>query len=527
MATTRSGMGGGPIFVLREGTRRTQGRAARDSNILAGRAVANAIRTTLGPRGMDKMLVDSTGNVVITNDGATILDEMDVDHPGAQMIVEVAETQEDEVGDGTTTAAVLAGQLLVKAEDLLDEDVVPTTIIEGYQEAAHLAMAAIDEHLIDVEVDDDLLATVAAASMTGKGTGSVDPETLADLVVEAVRQVSNGEERLDREAIRIESRVGESASSTTVVEGVVLDKEPIADGMPRNLDDATVALLDVPIEVRESASGVEYRVTNADQLAAAMDAEEGELRGYVETLADAGVDVAISTKAIDDRVGSMLARDGILAFERVSSDDVRAIARATGATRVGTLVDLDEADLGTADRVRIQRFGEDDLAVVEGGVETETVTVVVRGGTEHVVAELERAIDDAIDVVVTAMETGEVVPGAGAIETAISGYVRDHATTVAGRKQLAVEAFASAMDAIPQTLATNMGMDPIDAVVDLKTHHDRGEVVGIVDDGKHGEITDPVRVGVIEPAAIKREAIENATEAARMLLRIDDVIAAR
>jgi thermosome len=476
---------------------------------------------------MDKMLVDSTGNVVITNDGATILDEMDVDHPGAQMIVEVAETQEEEVGDGTTTAAVLAGQLLVKAEDLLDDDVAATTIVEGYQEAARLAMAAIDEHLIDVDVDDDLLATVAAASMTGKGTGSVDPETLADLVVEAVRQVSNGAERIDRDAIRIESRVGRSASSTTVVEGVVLDEEPIADGMPRVLEDVTVALLDVPIEVRESATGVEYRVTNADQLTAAMDAEEGELRGYVSALSDAGVDVVVSTKAIDDRVGSMLAREGILAFERVSSDDVRAVSRATGANRVGTLVDLDQGDLGTADQVRVDRFGEDDLAVLEGGIETETVTLLVRGGTEHVVAELERAIDDAVDVTVTAMETGEVVPGAGAIEMAVSGYVRDHAATVPGRKQLAVEAFAAAMDAIPQTLASNMGMDPIDAIVDLRTHHDRGEVVGLVDDGTIGEITDPVAAGVVEPAAIKREAIENATEAARMLLRIDDVIAAR
>jgi len=527
MALTRSGTVGGPTYVLREGTRRTQGRAAGDSNVLAGRAVANAVRTTLGPRGMDKMLVDATGTVVITNDGATILDEMDVDHPGARMVVAVAEAQEAAVGDGTTTAAVLAGQLLVAAADLFDEGVAPTTIVEGYQEAARLALAAIDANLLTDDVDDDLLATVAASSMTGKGTGSVGPGTLADSVVEAVRRVSTDGERVDREAIRIASHVGESAGATAVVEGVVLDEEPIADGMPRGLADATVALLDVPLEVRTSAAGVAYRVTGADQLAAAMDAEVGELQGYVAALADADVEVVVSTKAIDDRLGSLLAREGILAFERVPVDDARAVARATGATRVATLADFDPADLGVAERVRIERFGGEDLAVLEGGAATKTVTLLVRGGTDHVVAELERAIDDAVDVVLATLETGEVVPGAGGIEIAIAEHVRDHAAAIAGRRQLAVEAFAAAIDAIPRTLASNLGMDPIDAVVDLRTRHDRGERVGIVDDGGIGEIADPVGAGVIEPAAVKREAVENATEAVRMLLRIDDVIAAR
>jgi thermosome len=476
---------------------------------------------------MDKMLVDTGGNVVVTNDGATILDEMDVEHPGAEMIVEVAETQEAEIGDGTTTAAVLAGQLLVEAQELLDEDVAPTTIVEGYQAAADLALSAIDDHLIDVDVDDDLLATVAAASMTGKGTGSVNPETLAELVVGAVRQVVDDDDRVDRDAIRVEARVGESASATSKIEGVVLDKEPMVDGMPRHVEDATVVLLDVPIEVRKSSTGVEYRVTNADQLSTAMAAEERELRGYVETLVDAGVDVVISKKSIDDRLGSALLRNDVLAFQRVSGEDLGAIARATGANRLATLVDLDEADLGRVDQIRIERYGEDELAVVEGGAAARTVTLLVRGGTEHVVAELERAVDDAVDVVVATLKNGEVVPGAGAIEVAIAESVRENAATVTGRKQLAVEAFARAMDAIPRTLAGNMGMDPIDVMVDLRARHDSDEVVGVVHDGGRGVITDPVAAGVIEPATVKREAIENATEAARMLLRIDDVIAAR
>ncbi len=514
-----------PLYILTEDTQRTQGRSAQESNIRAGKAVANAVRTTLGPRGMDKMLVDASGTVVVTNDGATILGEMDIEHPAAKMIVEAAETQEEAVGDGTTTAAVLAGELLVRAEDLLDADLHPTVVVEGYDEAAGIALAAIDEVTLQEALDDDLLVRVAESSMTGKGTGDVSAETLADRVVAAVRHVTDGD--IDRESIHVTTHTGASSSATRLIEGVVVDKEPLSDAMPRSIPDATVAVVDVKLDVRKGAVDTEYSITSVDQLDAALDAEETELRGYASALADAGVDVLFCTKKIDDRVASHLTRAGILAFGNVSGSDATAIARAVGARRLGTVVDIDPDDLGHADAVDIERFGGDDLVVVEGGVAAAAVTLLLRGGTEHVVDELERAVTDAVDGVVAAVESGGVVPGAGATEIAVASRVREAASRIAGRKQLAVEAFADAVEAIPRTLAENTGMDPIDALVDLRTHHEREGRAGIIASGRSGVVGDPVEHGILDPAAVKREAIGSAAEAATMILRIDDVIAAR
>ncbi|MFC4246792.1 thermosome subunit alpha [Natribaculum luteum] len=513
------------MFILSEDSQRTEGRDAQSSNIVAGKAVAESVRTTLGPRGMDKMLVDSSGEVVITNDGATILEEMDIEHPAAQMIVEVAETQEDEVGDGTTTAAVLAGNLLAEAEDLIEQDVHATTIVEGYHEAARIALEAIADQVLEADVDDDLLEQVAASSMTGKGTGGLTAESLAETVVEAIRHVAT-DDGVERENVSVETQVGASSNATELVPGIIVDEEPAHDAMPRTVEDADIAILDVELGVRTGDVDAEYSIDSIDQLNAALDAEESELRGYAETIADSGVDVVFTTDDVDDRVASFLATEDILTFEGLSNSDARQIASATGASRVGALDDLEEDDFGHADRIHTQHFGDDDLAFVEGGAAAETVTVFVRGGTEHVVDELERTIGDALDVVATALESGEVVPGAGATEIAIADRVRSEAAGIEGRKQLAVTAFADALDVVPRTLAANTGQDPIDVLVDLRAAHESEGRAGLVTDGETVEIDDPVDHGVVDPADVKREAVESAAEAATMIARIDDVIAA-
>ncbi|WP_115862729.1 thermosome subunit alpha [Halorussus litoreus] len=518
-------MGGRPMFVLAEDTQRTHGKDAQTSNIAAGKAVSAAVRTTLGPRGMDKMLVSDTGDVTITNDGATILETMDIEHPAAQMMVEVAESQEAEVGDGTTTAAVLAGELLAKAENLLDDDVHPTTIVEGYAEAREIALRAVED-LADADLDDDLLRQVAESSMTGKGTGDVTADRLAELVVRAIHHVES-EDGIARDDVRVHTQVGGSSSATELVEGVVSDAEPVHANMPRNVEDATIAVIDEEFGVREAEIDAEYSVESVDQLTAAMDAEDRELREYADALADAGVDVAFSTSSIDDRPAGYLADAGILAFENVDDDEARAIASATGATRTSKVADIEDGELGAAESVTARTFGDEELAFVAGGAAAEAVTVLIRGGTEHVADELERALSDALDVVTAALETGGVVAGGGATEIVIADRVREAAAGVEGRKQLAVEAFADAVDVLPRTLAENVGMDPIDGLVDLRAGNEADEGrAAIVASGEHGEIGDPVEEGILDPAAVKREAVDSATEAATMIVRIDDVISA-
>jgi archaeal chaperonin len=518
-------MGGLPVVILGEDSQRTRGRDAQQSNIAAGKAVAEAVRSTLGPRGMDKMLVDSSGDMVVTNDGATILNEMDIEHPAAQMIVEVSESQEEEVGDGTTTAAVLSGELLAQAEDLLEDDVHPTTIVEGYHQAAAIAQEAIEDVTLDEELTDEILRSVAESSMTGKGTGGVTADKLAELVVETIRQVE-GDEGVERENVRMQTQVGGSSAETELVKGVVVDDEPAHDNMPRSVEDASVAILDVELDIRETEIDAEYSIEDIDQLNAAIEAEESQLRGYADALVEAGVDVAFVTDDIEDRVASALANAGVLAFEDIDNKDARAIARATGAKRLGSVDDIEESDLGHVEHVHVERFGEDELAFVEGGANAESVTVVVRGSTEHVTSELERALDDALDVVAAALDEGGVVPGAGATEIAIAERVRSEAASITGRKQLAVEAFADAIEILPRTLARNAGMDPIDALVDLRAAHDSEGRAGVIASGETGKIGDPVEEGILDPAAVKREAVESAAEAATMIVRIDDVIAA-
>ncbi|WP_415383294.1 thermosome subunit alpha [Halosimplex sp. TS25] len=516
-------MGGQPMFILNEDSDRTQGKDAQSSNITAGKAVSEAVRTTLGPRGMDKMLVSDSGDVVITNDGATILDEMDIEHPAAQMISEVAETQESEVGDGTTTAAVLSGELLSQAEDLLDDDVHPTTIVEGYYQALSLAHEAIDEVTLDEELDDELLETVARSSMTGKGTGDVSAERLAEVVVDAVRRVAD--DGVSRDNITVYTQTGSSSSATRLVDGVLIDEEPVHDNMPRSFTDPQIAFVNDDIEVREANIDAEYNVSSVDDLNTAIEAEENELRGYAEHVIDLGVDVLFVDGDVADQVAAILAKNDVAVFE-VGDDEGDELAHATGLSRAAGVQELEADDLGSAGSISVEKYGDEYVTFVEDGDAGQSVTVFARGGTEHVTDELERVLGDALDVVTAALDKGGVVPGAGATEIAVADYIRSEAASIEGRKQLAVEAFADAVDVLPRTLAENTGMDPIDALVDLRAEHESEGIAGIISEGQTGVIDDPIDLAVLDPAAVKHEAVESAAEAATMIVRIDDVISA-
>ncbi|MEA5387842.1 thermosome subunit alpha [Haloarculaceae archaeon H-GB11] len=517
-------MGNQPLIVLSEESQRTSGKDAQSMNITAGKAVAESVRTTLGPKGMDKMLVDSTGNVVVTNDGVTILKEMDIEHPAANMVVEVSETQEDEVGDGTTTAVVIAGELLSKAEDLLDQDIHATILAQGYRQAAEKSKEILEDISIDVDADDtDVLEQIAATAMTGKGAENAK-ETLSELVVSAVTAVAD-DEGVDTDNIKVETVVGGSIDESELIEGVMLDKERVHENMPYAVEDAKVALLDTALEVRETEIDAEVNVSDPDQLQQFLDQEEEQLREMVDDIVDSGANVVFCQKGIDDMAQHYLAQEGILAVRRAKSSDIKALARATGASIVSNVSDLSEDDLGTAGSVAQKDVAGDERIFVEGVEQAKSVTLILRGGTEHVVDEVERAIDDSLGVVRTTLEEGKVLPGGGAPETELALELRDYADSVGGREQLAIEAFADAIDVIPRTLAENAGLDPIDSLVDLRSKHDGGDsTIGL--DAYSGDVVNMEEDGVVEPLRVKTQAVESATEAAVMILRIDDVIAA-
>ncbi len=517
-------MGNQPLIVLSEDSQRTSGKDAQSMNITAGKAVAESVRTTLGPKGMDKMLVGDTGSVVVTNDGVTILDEMDIEHPAANMIVEVAQTQEDEVGDGTTTAVVISGELLTKAEDLLDQDIHATILAQGYRQAAEKAKEILEDMAIEVDEDDtDILEQIAATAMTGKGAEAAK-DTLAGLVVDSVRAVAD-DEGIDTDNIKVEKVVGGSIDESELVEGVIVDKERVHDNMPYAVEDADVALLDTAIEVPETELDTEVNVSDPDQLQQFLDQEEKQLQEMVDNIADAGADVVFCQKGIDDMAQHYLAQEGILAVRRAKKSDISALARSTGARVVSNIDDITEEDLGFAGSVAEKDIGGDQRIFVEDVEDAKAVTMILRGGTDHVVDEVERAIDDSLGVVSVTLEDGKVLPGGGAPETQLALGLRDHADSVGGREQLAVEAFADAIDVIPRTLAENAGLDPIDSLVDLRSKHDGGDTtMGL--DAYTGDVVDMEEDGVVEPLRVKTQAVESATEAAVMILRIDDVIAA-
>ena len=510
-----------PILVLPEGTSRYLGRDAQRMNILAGKILAETVRTTLGPKGMDKMLVDSLGDIVVTNDGVTILKEMDIEHPAAKMLVEVAKTQEDEVGDGTTTAVIIAGELLKKAENLLEMEIHPTIIAMGYRQAAEKAQEILDDIAIDAS-DRDTLMKVAMTAMTGKGTEKAR-EPLAELIVDAVKQVEEDGE-VEKDHIKIEKKEGAAVDDSTLVQGVIIDKERVHPGMPKKVENAKIALLNCPIEVKETEVDAEIRITDPSQMQAFIEQEEQMIRDMVNSIVDTGANVLFCQKGIDDLAQHYLAKAGVLAVRRVKKSDMEKLSKATGAIIVTNIEDLSPEDLGEAGVVSEKKISGEEMIFVEECKEPKAVTILVRGSTEHVVSEVERAIEDAIGVVAATVEDGKVVAGGGAPEIEIAKRLKDYADSISGREQLAVSAFAEALEIVPKTLAENAGLDSIDVLVDLRAAHEESLYMGI--DVFDGNIVDMKEAGVIEPHRVKKQAIQSAAEAAEMILRIDDVIAA-
>ncbi len=516
-----------PIFILPEGTQRDTGKNAQRNNIMAAKAVAETVRTTLGPKGMDKMLVNSLGDVVVSNDGVTILEEINIEHPAAKMIVEVAKTQEDEVGDGTTTAVVLAGELLKEAEDLLDKEVHPTVIIRGYRQAAEKAQELLNKMCENVtEQDEVLLRNIAITAMTGKGAEQ-SKEKLADLTVKAIKAVlekENGKTVVDKDNIKLEKKVGASVEDSELVEGIILDKEKVHSGMPKRIKNAKVALIDSAIEIKNTEIDAKIQITDPSQMQAFIDMEEKMLREKVEKIAKSGASVVFCQKGIDDMAQYFLAKKGVYACRRVSKSDMDNLARATGAKIATNLDELSEADLGKAGIVEERKVGDEEMTYVGSCKNAKAVTILIRGGTEHVIDEVKRAMEDAVGDTASALITGKVVAGAGSPEIELVKGLRNFANSLSGREQLAVNSFANAIEIIPRTLAENSGLDPIDVMTELKAAHDKGQKwAGI--DVFTGKIIDAWKEGIAEPLKIKTQAISSASEVATMILRIDDVIA--
>ena len=518
---------GQPIIILKEGSTRTRGRDAQGMNLMAARAVAEAVRTTLGPKGMDKMLVDSLGDVVITNDGVTILKEMDIEHPAAKMIVEIAKTQDDEVGDGTTTAVVLAGELLKKSEGLLDQDVHPTVIASGYRQAAAKAREILNNLAFNVSLkDDELLREFAVTAMSGKGAEAVS-DKLSSLCVKAVKAVVDENGKVDVEDIKVEKKVGGTIGDSELIEGIVIDKERIHPNMPKTVKDAKIALLDCPLEIEKTEIDAKIEITSPDQLQSFLDQEEKMLKDMVDKIKKVGASVVFCQKGVDDLVQHYLAKAGIMAARRVKESDLKKLAKSTGA-RVSTSVDeLTKADLGSAGLVEERKIGDENMIFVEKCKDPKAVSMILRGGTEHVVDELERAVHDALRVVGVVVEDKKYVVGGGACEVELALRLKEFAATVGGREQLAIEAFAEAMEVIPRTLAENAGLDPIDTLVSLRSKHEGKNAMKTAGINVFtGEAVDMKKEKVVEPLRVKTQAVSGASEAAIMILRIDDVIAA-
>ncbi|RLJ09579.1 MAG: thermosome subunit [Candidatus Aenigmatarchaeota archaeon] len=521
-------LGGQPVLILPEGTTRTKGREAQKNNIAAAKAVADAVRTTLGPKGMDKMLVDSLGDVVITNDGATILDEMQIEHPAAKMMVEIAKTQDKIVGDGTTTAVVLSGELLKKAEELLDQEIHPSVITKGFRSAKAKALEVLNTIAKNVSIDDEkTLIQIAETAMTGKSAEKASKE-LARIAVKAIKLVAErkGDSiEIDTDHIKIEKKEGGAINDTQLINGILIDKEVVHAAMPKKIEKAKIALLDCALEIKELEGDAKISIDSPEKMQAFLDQQESMLRDMVEKIKSTGANVVFCQKGIDDLAQHYLAKEGILAARRVKKSDMEALSRATGARIVSNINDLTKDDLGYAGLVEERKVAGDEMIFVEQCKTPKAVTILIRGGTEHVVDEVERAMQDAIKGIASALELGKYVAGGGAPEIKIARELRKYAEKFKGREQLAVLAFADAMEVIPRSLAENAGLDPIDKLAALRSEHDKGRVTfGL--DVFSGEIQDMEKLGVVEPLKIKLQAVKSAAEAAEMILRIDDVIAA-
>jgi len=522
-------MGGQQILILPERVQRYLGRDAQRMNIMAARVIAESIRTTLGPRGMDKMLVDNLGDVTITNDGVTILEEMDVEHPAAKMMVEVSKAQEDEVGDGTTTAVIIAGELLKKAEELLDQDIHPTVITAGYRLAAEKAQKILGGMATPVSKDDDkILKQIAITSMSSKGS-EMRGERLAELCVRAVKQIvekSDGKLEADIDNIKVEKKSGGSSADSQLIQGIVLDKEIVHSDMPKRKEKAKIALLNLALEVKETETDAKINITDPEQLRSFLDEERHMLQEMVDQIKKSGANVVLCQKGIDDIAQHYLTKAGILVARRVKESDMEKLARATGGKVVTNIKDFTSDDLGAAALVEERKIAGEEMIFVEGCKDPKAVSLLVRGGTEHVVDEVERAVHDGISVVSAAIEDGKIVAGGGAPEIEVAKGLREYADTVGGREALAVNAFADAMDIIPRTLAENAGLDPIDILVQLRSAHEKKDGKNIGIDVISGKTLNTLDRGIVEPLRVKTQAIKSASEVTEMILRIDDVIAA-
>ena len=522
-------MQGVPVLILKEGTERARGRDARENNIMAVRALADAVRSSLGPRGQDKMLVDSLGDVTITNDGATILDEIEVQHPAAKMLVQVAKAQDAETGDGTTTAVVVCGELLKQALGLITSGVHPTVIISGYRKAVDKATEVLDGMSVDCTLEDrNKLLKVVETSMASKLIAEAK-DFLAPIAVDSVLQITeetNSGLVADIDHIKVEKKEGGSVRDTQLVRGVIVDKEIVHSEMPRRISKAKIALVNASMEVEKTEMDAEIRITDPEQMKSFLDEEQRMLKSISEKVKATGANVVFGQKGIDDKVQHYLAKDGILAVRRIKKSDMEALARATGGSVVSSIDYLTEEHLGACETVEERKVGDDKMVFVEGCKDPKTVSVLIRGGTERVVDEAERAFHDAVSVVRDAVEDAKIVPGGGAPEVEVASQLREFAGTLKGREQIAVNRFADAMEIIPKTLAENAGHDPIDVIVALRADHGSGKnTMGV--DVHSGKSKDMMKAGVLEPLRVKTHAVRSATEAASLILRIDDVIASK
>ena len=523
-----SELAGQQIIILREGTSRSRGQDALKANIMAAKIIAESVRSSLGPKGMDKMLVDGFGDVTITNDGATILDEMEVQHPAAKMMVEVAKTQDDEVGDGTTTSVVVAGELLKKAEELLDQGIHPTVIVDGYREASSRALEVLNQIAIKIEPNDKaLLRKVAEVSLASKILAE-DKEAMAELAVNAILQVAEKTPdgyKVDIDDVKVEKKPGESLTDTSLIKGIVLDKEIVHPGMPKRVEDAKIALVDAPLEVEKTEFDAKINIENPEQMKAFLDEEEKMLKEMTDKISNSGANVLLCEKGIDDVAQHYLAKKGILAVRRVKQSDMEKLVKATGGKVVSNVNDLKPEDLGFAKLVEERKVADDKMTFVEGSKNPKAVTILVRGGSERLVDEAERAIHDALCVVRDVVLDPRVVGGGGAPEAEVARRLREHAQKLSGKEQLAVIAFGEALETLPTALAENAGLDPIDILVQLRVAHEKGQLWAGVDVNE-SKVADLKERGILEPIGVKIQVIKSASEAAGMILKIDDVIAA-
>ena len=519
---------GTPVLILREGSSRSRGKGAQHANVMAARIVAEAVKSALGPKGMDKMLVDSFGDVTITSDGRTVLDEMDIQHPAAKMMVEVAKTQDNEVGDGTTTSVIVAGELLGKAEDLIEKNVHPTVIIDGYRKAADKALEALEKMAISVKsTDRKSIEKIAMTSMASKLVAE-NKEYLAKIASSGVLQVAERTKdqfKVDIDDVKLEKKAGEALTDTKLINGIVLDKEVVHSGMPKRVEKAKIALLDSPLEIEKTEFDAKINIESPEQMDAFMREEENMLKEMVKKIVARGANVVICQKGIDDLAQHFLARKKILVVRRVKKSDMEKLSKATGGKTVTNLDDMTKADLGYAELVEERKIGDDKMTFIEGCKNPRSVTILIRGGTERIVDEAERSIHDALCVSRDVVEEPKIVAGGGAPELEVARVLKEYAGTLPGREQLAVMCFAEALEAVPTTLAENAGLDPIDIISELRARHEKGEVwTGI--EAHKGKVTDMKRMGVFEPLVVKKQIIKSATEAASMILKIDDIIAA-